>query len=306
MLSKNRKRILASMLIVGSFFTTLLVGCGKEKEVETKPEAKGFQWEVKKDDKKMYLIGTMHPINTDYEYFSSNVNKIMEETDVLGVEVDLTQEEVLKANADGVYTGSATIEDELNDKQIENLKSICKESGIEYDKLKVLKPHMIVNNLQAVLYNRAELSMDTFDNMLIEKTKNDKKKVVQLESMEFQMKLLDKVNGINSLKQLLDEHKDGKFIESGKEVIDYSKGLMEGYAKGDAKVMEDAIKLQKENPESYKPMIKDRNDEMVKKIEGYFKEDETYTIAVGALHFFGDDGIVKLMENKGYTVTRME
>ena len=53
-------------------------------------------------------------------------------------------------------------------------------------------------------------------------------------------------------------------------------------------------------------MIKDRNDEMVKKIEGYFKEDETYTIAVGALHFFGDDGIVKLMENKGYTVTRME
>ena len=68
----------------------------------------------------------------------------------------------------------------------------------------------------------------------------------------------------------------------------------------------DLVKLQKENPESYKPMIKDRNDEMVKKIEGYFKEDETYTIAVGALHFFGDDGIVKLMENKGYTVTRME
>lgn len=306
MLSKKKRRMIASALVVGTFFTTLLVGCSKEKKVDTKPEAKGFQWEVKKDDKSMYLIGTMHPINTDYEYFSSVVNNIVENTDVLAVEINPSQDEILKANADGVYTGTKSVEDELSDKQIESLKSICKEIEVDYEKLKVLKSHIIVNNLQAVLYSKADLTMETFDDMLIEKSLKDTKKVIQLETMDFQMDLLDKVNGINALKQLLDEHKEGKFIESGKDIIDYSKGLMEGYAKGDTTVMEEAIKTQKTNPESYDLMIKDRNENMVKKMEEYFKEDKTYTIAVGALHFFGDDGIVKMMEDKGYTVSKME
>lgn len=295
-----------NLLILGIFFISTLVGCNGGEEKPVKPEAKGFQWEVSKGDKKMYLIGTMHPINRDFEYFNSNINKIIDETDILAVEIDPSEEEMVKSNAEGVYSGEDTIENELSKKQIENLKSICKETGIDYEKLKVLKPVIIVNNLQSVLYSKANLTMDTFDSMLINTFKNNKDKVLELESLEEQMSILEEVNGIDALKYLLDNHKDGNFFKDNDESITYSKNLMDAYAKGDIKVMEEAVNSQKDNPYAYEVLIKNRNEEMVKKMENFIKEDKVYTIAVGALHFFGKDGIVHLMKLKGYEVNIIE
>ena len=53
-------------------------------------------------------------------------------------------------------------------------------------------------------------------------------------------------------------------------------------------------------------MITNRNKAMTKKIDELFLDNETYTVAVGALHFFGDESIIKMLENKGYTVNSIE
>ncbi|MFC4782379.1 TraB/GumN family protein [Eubacterium multiforme] len=306
MFSKKYKIITSLILILGVFFTSVVIGYEKENVDSSKMEAKGFQWEVKKGDKTMYLVGTMHPINKDYEYFTKTIKDIVKNTDVLAVEINPSENELLKSNADGIYSGGNSIEDELNEKQIKNLKSICKEVNCDYEKIKILKPHLIINNLQSVLYDKAGLTMETFDDMLIKNSLKKNKKIVELETITFQMNLLDKINGINALKGSLDLHKEGKFIENGKAIIEYSKELMKGYSNGDTKVMEEAVKFQKQNKEEYNLMIKDRNKNMVKKMEGFFNENGVYTIAVGALHFFGDDGIVNMMKDKGYEVTKIE
>lgn len=55
-----------------------------------------------------------------------------------------------------------------------------------------------------------------------------------------------------------------------------------------------------------KAMLIDRNIGMAKKIDGYLKngKKEEYFIVVGAAHYLGEHGIVKLLEEKGYTVVR--
>lgn len=70
--------------------------------------------------------------------------------------------------------------------------------------------------------------------------------------------------------------------------------------------MNEAIELQKEDEEAYKAICVDRNIEMIKKIEDYMKTDKKYAVAVGALHFFGEDGIVDLLKAKGYSVSKIE
>lgn len=306
MFSKKYKIITSLILVLGIVFTFAVIGYEKNFSNSSKLEAKGFQWEVKKDNKTMYLIGTMHPINNDYEYFTKTIKEILKNTDVLAVEINPSEDELLKFNVEGTYSGGKSIEDELNKKQIKNLKSICKEVNYDYEKIKVLKPYLIVNNLQSILYERAGLAMETFDDMLVKNSLKKNKRVVELETIGFQVNLLNKVNGINALKVNLDIHKDGKFIENGKDIINYSKDLMDGYSKGDTKVMEEAVKIQKQNKKEYNLMIKDRNRNMVKKMEGFFNENGVYTIAVGSLHFFGEDGIVNIMKDKGYEVTRIE
>uniref|UniRef100_UPI0005A6FDA1 TraB/GumN family protein n=1 Tax=Paenibacillus camerounensis TaxID=1243663 RepID=UPI0005A6FDA1 len=58
--------------------------------------------------------------------------------------------------------------------------------------------------------------------------------------------------------------------------------------------------------EYYKAMLVDRNIGMADKIDGYLKngKNEEYFIVVGAAHYLGEHGIIKLLQDKGYTVVR--
>ncbi|MGL4849931.1 MAG: TraB/GumN family protein [Clostridium sp.] len=299
-----KKRVLsvgmAIFFILGAF-----VGCGGAEEKEKSEVAKGYQWKVQKDGKELYLIGTMHPINDEYNYFSDTVLDIIEKTDVLSLEVNASEQDALLANARIMYEGGKTIEDDLNKKEIEALKLLAKDTGLDYEKLKVYKAQGIVQNISAVTYEKANLDMKTFDDMLKERYLKENKKVDQVENMEFQIELLDKIQGIDTLKEMLDGYKEGSFEELSKEDVEYAKNIMEAYKTGDEAFMLEAIKMQKENEETYKSLILDRNIDMVKKIEEYMKLDEKYVVAVGALHFFGDDGIVELLKQKGYSVEKL-
>lgn len=303
---KKYKKVVYTFTAIFIFLGIAIYFSSLDLKSDFKPEAKGFQWEVTKNNKSMYLIGTMHPINKEYNYFNKNVKDIIRKTDVLAVEINPSKEEIDNINAKNVYINGHSIEDELNENQIKNLKSICNEIGIDYKDIKNLKPHIIMNKLESVLYYKANLVMETFDDMLKDTIVSKGKRVVQLENMEFQMDLLSKINGLESLKLNLNNYKKGKFLESGEETIKYSKELMDGYAKGNKAIMEKAIELQKKNPLSYRIMITNRNKVMTKKIDELFLDNETYTVAVGALHFFGDESIIKMLENKGYTVNSIE
>lgn len=303
---KKYKKVIYAFIAIFIFLGIVIYFSNLDLKSDLKPEAKGFQWEVTKNNKSMYLIGTMHPINKEYNYFNKNVKDIIRKTDVLAVEINPSKEEIDNINAKNVYINGHSIEDELNKNQIKNLKSICNEIGIDYKDIKNLKPHIIMNKLESVLYYKANLVMETFDDMLKDTIVSKGKRVVQLENMEFQMDLLSKINGLESLKLNLNNYKKGKFLESGEETIKYSKELMDGYAKGNKAIMEKAIELQKKNPLSYRIMITNRNKVMTKKIDELFLDNETYTVAVGALHFFGDESIIKMLENKGYTVNSIE
>jgi uncharacterized protein YbaP (TraB family) len=58
------------------------------------------------------------------------------------------------------------------------------------------------------------------------------------------------------------------------------------------------------NSNFYKKMILDRNINMTLKIEEYLNAGDTYFVIAGLAHFIGEDGIVKMLQDKGYTVTR--
>lgn len=302
-----KNKFISLFLCMGIVVAPFLTGCNS-KEVNSdanKPIAKGVQWEVKKDNKTMYLIGTMHPINPDYNYFSDTINDILKKTDVLGVEIDPLPSDYTEVQANAVYSGNDTIEKDLNKKEIESLKDISKSLGLDYEKLKFNKSNFIIQNISSCIYTEANLVMETFDDKLIAVAKTSGKEVKQLETIQDQMKLLEKIHGIDALKLMLKDYSKESFEEYKKSDVDYSKKLMDSYAKGDEKFMEEAVAMQKENKEAYDAMILDRNVAMVKKMENYFKEDKTYTIAVGALHFFGDDSIVSMMKEKGYEVNKL-
>jgi len=88
--------------------------------------------------------------------------------------------------------------------------------------------------------------------------------------------------------------------------------MLESWKTGDAETMNiqtkmKLLELTDELPgitHYYNEVFVNRDIKIVEKLTGYLEEEEehTYFIIVGAFHLIGDDGLLKLLQNKGYKI----
>jgi uncharacterized protein YbaP (TraB family) len=55
-------------------------------------------------------------------------------------------------------------------------------------------------------------------------------------------------------------------------------------------------------PTAYKSLFTDRNNDWIPKIENYLRGDKVAFVIVGLAHFYGADGLLELLKNKGYKI----
>lgn len=300
-MKKSRKVLSILMLIVVLVLT--LVGC-TEKDL---PEAKGYQWKVSKGDDVMYLIGTIHLTNPAYTYVTENIRLMLDESEGVAVEFDLLSEEnTEKIEGYLYYPEGESIEDHLTAEEIEKLKSICNEVNMQYEVLKTVRPSIILSNLEMVFHFQNGNRGEGLDSQIIKASKSLGNEVIELETVEAQYEMLEILQDINVLKEILSAHEPDKYMANGGEELKASKELSEAYINGDASYIEEQTREIKEQDENYyNIMLRNRNIEMVNKAENIFEKEGTHVIAVGAAHYFGEDGIVKLLQDRGYKVEKL-
>lgn len=300
-MKKSRKFL--SILILTVVLVLTLVGC-KEKQL---PEAKGYNWKVSKGDDVMYLIGTIHLTNPEYNYITDNIKSILEESEGVAVEFDLLSEENSeKIESYLYYPEGESIENHLTAEEIEKLKSICSEVNMQYDVLKTLKPSSILSNLEMIFYFANGNRGEGLDSQIIKFAKSLGNEIIELETVESQYEILETLQDINVLKETLNAHEPNKYMANGDEELKAGKELSEAYICGDTSYIEGQTREIKQQDENYyNLMLKNRNIEMVNKAEDIFAKEGTHVIAVGAAHYFGEDGIVKLLQDRGYTVEKL-
>ena len=64
--------------------------------------------------------------------------------------------------------------------------------------------------------------------------------------------------------------------------------------------------MQKNDPNSYKQLITDRNNDWLPKVEAMFNNDKNEFVLVGVAHLAGQDSLLTLLENKGYKVSLVD
>ena len=82
---------------------------------------------------------------------------------------------------------------------------------------------------------------------------------------------------------------------------------LEAWASGDADRMNKTIiKDMAEQPEIYKALLVDRNKNWLPAIERHINSGKTIFIVVGMAHMVGQDGLVRMLESKGYSVKKIQ
>ena len=151
------------------------------------------------------------------------------------------------------------------------------------------------------------------------------KNILELESKEYQMKILAKLDKTSAKKD--DKEVDNKSIANTAKKLDpeklpilnssrFSKLMnqrmrpwivgIKAKAYGNLYGNEKFIKrMRRIVVSSGSPLIGNRDEEMCKKIEGFLKIKDSYFIAVGAMHLIGEGSIIDRLEKKGYEISRI-
>jgi uncharacterized protein len=269
---------------------------------------KSFLWKVQNDHNHVYILGSIHAAEKQLYPLSSVIENAFDSSDVLVVEVNINEIDPLSMT--GLVMGSAfyqdgdSLKDHVSQETYDLVTKKLEELGVDLDTLSQSKPWfvaMMISNLE--LQKLGFNPLYGIDKHFLDQSAEKHKKVLELESFDFQVRLLESFTDEEQELFLSYELKNDDTMQ--KEVNE----LMTAWKQGDAAQMEAMMfKPLEENQELmpvYEQLFFQRNVAMAEKIEGYLKTKQSHFVVAGSGHLVGDKGIIALLKKKGYKVEQL-
>jgi uncharacterized protein YbaP (TraB family) len=262
---------------------------------------KSFLWKVQSKTNTVYLLGSIHYLKKEMYPLDEKIEKAFEQSEILVVEADVSnikKEDIQKLMENAFYTENDTLQKHLSAETYGLVKKKLEELGASLEVANKYQPWFLGLNL--VSLEALKLGFDPnygIDRYFLEKAA-ERKKILELESLEYQFKLFSALSEKDQGSFLLYVVKDIKVLE---QELDK---LVKAWTTGDEKrielIMTKSIKEDKRLAPIYEKLVIERNKKMVSKIEEYLKEKETFFVVVGAGHLIGNQGIIELLKGKGF------
>jgi uncharacterized protein YbaP (TraB family) len=271
------------------------------------PSGRHCLWSVSSDNATVYLLGSLHLVKKEIYPLDAAIEEAFDDSQWLAVEINLNNLDILQSQSNALslalYQGNDTLQNHLSKETMQAFESKMSKLGMDIRLFMKFKPWYIATQL--TMANLLSLGFDPeygIDRYFLNKAKGDKQ-ILELENIDFQLRLL---SGLSDKEQEL-------FLQSTMIDIDIMGQQMEAltgaWLSGDVKTLEAiTFKGLNEHPEMlplYEKMYFSRNRVMADKIEALLKGAGTYFIVVGAGHLIGDEGLVKLLQQKGFSTEQM-
>lgn len=252
--------------------------------------------------KPSYLFGTYHVLNDGYLEDVPNVKKIYFASHNVVVETELDSSKIMQ-----VLFMAMMKDKKISDLiRAEDYKLVSAEiqnaSGGTMDMFNSFKPNFITVMI-TMAYNQKEnkelLSKYTghpIDSYLASYARKNNKTVSTFETMQEQMNFLFSHDSDEKQAEQLVE-----FIKSKDEMKKSQVELTNMYLKQDLQGMYKMFRKYSKQFGDADYLLDDRNIKWMEKLPSLLTTGDQF-IAVGAMHFVGKNGLIKLLREKGYTV----
>lgn len=265
---------------------------------------KSSVWEVKDGANKLYLVGSCHvlrasdfPLPKQFEDAYIAADSLIFETDLAKLQDPMFAMKLMQM---ATYENGKTLKSELSPEVYASLSSASTEVGFPLATIERFKPGMaiVMLTMQALIKHGATL--EGVDVHYHARAIADGKSVVGLETVEFQSGLM--VN--------LGMDQPDAFVRYSLEELDEIETqflqLITVWKSGDVDQLESLfVSDLKAFPKIYNDLLRARNLKWLPKVEKSLKTTDVEMVVVGAAHLVGDDGLVALLLDQGYTVTQL-
>jgi len=269
-------------------------------------DSKSFLWKVQSKTNTVYLLGSIHLFKKELYPLNEKIEEAFDQSELLAVEANITdtrQLDLQKLIEKAIYLDDDTLEKHVSKETFELIRKRAEGLGLPLELINKQKPWFL-----GLMFTSVEFLKLGFDpNYGIDKhflSKADgKKRILELESLDYQINLLSNFNDHDQELFLLLALKDAN--TQSQEVKELLQAWTTGDAEGLERIVTKSIDEDKRLSSIYEILITDRNKNMASKIADFLKMKETYFVIVGAGHLVGNKGIVEILKAKGYCVEQM-
>jgi uncharacterized protein YbaP (TraB family) len=268
-----------------------------------------FMWQVKSETATVSLVGSIHVGKPDFFPLAEPFETAFTDAPALAVEVDMTDPTNLQKSGvlimqKGMLPGGTTLEDRLSPEIWKRMQKYAAESDMNLGMYSKFKPGLVAMIMVLEEYKKQGFDPELgIDMHFLEAAKEQGKEIRELESIEAQLDLFF------SIDDQLDDILIAEFLDQMDEIVAMTDEMVRLWKSGDAdgldKFLQDQMGEDPAMAEFYRKLLDDRNVGMADKIDEWLKADTDIYVVVGAGHFSGKMGILRLLEGKGYKVRQM-
>lgn len=265
-------------------------------------------WKVSDADNSVYLLGSMHLLTADEYPLAPAVDAAFADSAQLVFEIapqGMDPQEVAQAMLQSATrTDGKTLAQTLPPATWRSLQTYAAAHGMPAQSLQHYKPWFVA--LLVMMGESTAAGMDPalgLDQHFMARAAAAGKPTTGLESAQAQIALFDGMGERAQLEFLQEALGD---VAHFKEQMDE---LLSAWRQADEKALL-RIGLQdmrRDYPELYQSINVGRNRAWLPKVEALLHESSHHNalVVVGALHLLGDDGLVRLLQRRGYRVQRL-
>ena len=281
----------------------LIQSCAAQKQLRlpVNKDNNTLLWEISGRDLKQtsYMFGTFHILCKDDIQFSTNLQTALKASQQVYFEMDLDDPKNTLGGMFFMNMKDKTLSDLYSADELQKVSTFFKDSlKMNLSFFNKMKPMM----LSALLYPRMMpcKTPSGVEMELITIAKKEKKDILGFETIEFQSSIFDRSPYSVQAKDLL------KSIDSMSKYKVYFNNMVLTYKNQQTDSLVAIVNDKTFNDgENNDALLKNRNQNWVKQLETILPKNNIF-MGVGAAHLFGEDGLIYLLRQKGYTVKPIE
>lgn len=277
--------------------------------------AKAVLWKIERDGiAPSYLLGTIHMTDPRVTAFSPRLLNALEQSRTVALEVadvsaDATNAAILKAARLVLFTDGRSLDDLLSDEEYEKVKSTLTGAGLPGEMAAMFRPWVVsmILSVSACERQKVKEGLPVLDLKIAAAARERGLKVVGLETIESQLSAMAAIPDDQQIAML---RASLKFADRANDTMETLLQLYLTRDMGSAWPFHLALARQAGiGQQSFsgfqKRIVSDRNEHM-RDAALPLLEKGRVLIAVGALHLVGDNGLVAMLRDAGYTLTPIE
>jgi uncharacterized protein YbaP (TraB family) len=267
---------------------------------------KSFLWKIQSEVNTVYVLGSLHFSKREIYPLRQEIENAFDQSDFLVVEAnvnDIGKADVQKLMESALYPANESLEKHVSAETYERVKKEMSGLGISPELINKQKPWFLAMTLVGLESVKLGLDPKLGIDMYFLSKAQGKKKILELESLDYQISVLSGLSDKDQELFLLHTLKDLSIME---QELDK---MIQAWTSGDTKAMQAlmtrSVLEDKKLFSIYEKLVYERNKKMTSKIENFLKAKETYFIIVGAGHLVGNEGIIELLKKDGYRVQQL-